>query len=152
MCSMVYDKSTMLKDIKMSTLTLHAFGRAGLNTVGDILDMDIEDIYNIRNIGELSVTRLRDELLLHGVEWDITRKVFDRTMTRKLALDTSITDVGADPRVINALYITGIQTVADLVTKSYDELIVVRGIGDKSLRRLKDIILKHNITWNIVIP
>lgn len=69
----IYTKDTRLIEVSMTTLALHSFLRAGFVTVGDVLAADIEKVYQIRGIGQLTVSRLQLELAEHGIKWNIDR-------------------------------------------------------------------------------
>ena len=48
----------------------------------------------------------------------------------------SLSDLGLDERILSALVGEGIETVPDILSKSDDELIAIRGFGAKSLEKL----------------
>lgn len=152
MCEIKYTRNTLLRDVNMTTAALHAFLRAGYETVGDVLDLSIEDVYKIRNIGTVIVTRLRDELEAHGINWDIERKPYDRVMARKLSLESPIRDIGIDVRVVRALESEGFRNVSDLLGAEYDRLIRIYGIGENRLRSLKEALAKHGIYLDMDVP
>ena len=51
--------------------------------------------------------------------------------------DTNLSDLGISPRVTSALAAEGIETVADVISKTDDELLVIKGFGARSLDELR---------------
>lgn len=147
----IYTKDTRLSEVSMTTLALHSFLRAGFVTVGDVLAADIEKIYQIRGIGQLTVSRLQLELAEHGIKWNIDRLRTNKTVGNNVTVQTSLSDLGLDIRITNALETVDCTNVGQLIGLSYTELKSVRGISDKSIVYLKNMLANHNIIWNIVI-
>lgn len=146
-----YTEGTRLSEVQMSTLALHSFLRTGFVTVGDVLAADIEKIYQIRGIGQLTVSRLQLELAEHGIKWNIDRLHTNKTVGNNVTVQTSLSDLGLDIRITNALETVGCTNVGQLIGLSYTELKSVRGISDKSIVYLKNMLANHNIIWNIVV-
>ena len=51
--------------------------------------------------------------------------------------DTNLSDLGVSPRVTSALAAEGIETVADVMRKTDDELLAIKGFGARSLDELR---------------
>lgn len=56
---------TSIDEMELSTRTHNCLKRAGITTVGQILEMDDKDLLAIRNLGEKSLTEIHDSLVAH---------------------------------------------------------------------------------------
>jgi DNA-directed RNA polymerase subunit alpha len=54
-----------IDELELSTRTHNCLKRAGLTNVGQILEMDDKDLLAIRNLGEKSLTEIRESLVSH---------------------------------------------------------------------------------------
>tara|TARA_Y100000588_G_scaffold369290_1_gene438137 strand:- start:2153 stop:3199 length:1047 start_codon:yes stop_codon:yes gene_type:complete len=54
--------NTVVEDLELSSRTLNCLKRAGLDKVGEVLELDREDLLKIRNFGEKSYRELFDKL------------------------------------------------------------------------------------------
>jgi DNA-directed RNA polymerase subunit alpha len=55
-----------IDDLDLSTRTHNCLKRAGITDVGQILEMDDKDLMAIRNLGEKSLTEIREKLVARG--------------------------------------------------------------------------------------
>lgn len=58
---------TPIERLDLSARTLNCLKRAGINRVGEVLEMSDEDLLKVRNFGEKSLTELRERLAERGV-------------------------------------------------------------------------------------
>lgn len=54
-----------IDEMELSTRTHNCLKRAGLSTVGEILEMDDKDLLAIRNLGEVSLAEIKESLVEH---------------------------------------------------------------------------------------
>lgn len=144
-----YTEGTRLSEVQMSTLALHSFLKAGFKTIGDILAVDIEKIYEIRGVGQLTVSRLQLELAEHGIKWNTERLRTGRTIGSCVTTQTLISALGVDIRIVNALESIGCVRVGQMLDLTYDEAMSVKGLSDKSIIYLKNTLANHGVFWNI---
>lgn len=64
-------------------------------------------------------------------------------------LETDVTKLELTPRVINALLMTGIRTVRDLVQKTIPEMKRIPNLGKISINQLKYVLEQMNLTFGM---
>lgn len=68
--------------------------------------------------------------------------------TKKSILDRQVKYLGFSTRTLNRLEYLGIRTVGELIKKSEEELMEVRGIGKVVIQEIKDILAKYGLSLN----
>ena len=70
-----------------------------------------------------------------------SRSIVEQLFSNKSENETPLEELpGLDPRTIKLLEAGGIFSVEDLVEKSYEELIEIDGIGEKTAQKIMDIV------------
>ena len=69
-----------------------------------------------------------------------SRAVVDQLFSNLNEDETPLEELGLDARIIRLLEDGGILSVEDLVEKSYEDLMQIDGIGEKTARKILDII------------
>lgn len=138
------DRSIIADDVELRKISdqISGFGdtsrkkieKAGYETVGDIRAATANELTDIKQIGEGTVSKLLDYIENHS---DEPSSVADK----QIPDDTSIEDFAADvPRVgrvlISKLTQEGYETVGDLRTATINDLTTVEHIGEKKAESL----------------
>ena len=69
-----------------------------------------------------------------------SRALVEQLFAKKDIDETPLEELGLEPRIIKLLETAGILSVEDLVERSFEDLIKVDGIGEKSAKKIMDII------------
>jgi N utilization substance protein A len=69
-----------------------------------------------------------------------SRALVEQLFAKKDVDETPLEELGLEPRIIKLLEAGGILSVEDLVERSFDDLIKVDGIGEKSAKKIMDIV------------
>lgn len=95
----------------------------------------------------------RPKLFTHGYSYCCEQRILGPWLTSmeekietELFYDLAIYDLGVDLRCKNNLNRGGIYTVKDLVKKTEDELLKIRGMGIKSVEMIKDRLYKMGLS------
>jgi ERCC4-type nuclease len=141
-CDRANDRSTITDDVKLREISdqIPGFGdisrkkieKAGYETVGDVRDATANELIEIQQIGEGTVSKLLNYVENHTEEPIPDNQIPD---------DTPIEDFAADiPRVgrvlISKLTQAGYETVGDLRTATIEDLTTVEHIGEKKAESL----------------
>ena len=134
-------QDTPIENLELSTRSYNALRRAGIHTVGSLIQLSQKDLFELRNVGVLSreeITRTIENVIRFG----ITAKV---SSNRQPASDTGSPAEGIDhlhfsTRAYNALMRNGITTVEALVKLTEEELLSIRNVGQKTRDEIVDTI------------
>ena len=69
-----------------------------------------------------------------------SRALVEQLFAKKDVDETPLEELGLEPRIIKLLETGGILSVEDLVERSFEDLIKVDGIGEKSAKKIMDIV------------
>ncbi len=69
-----------------------------------------------------------------------SRALVEQLFAKKDVDETPLEELGLEPRIIKLLEDGGILSVEDLVERSFDDLIQIDGIGEKSAKKILDIV------------
>ena len=139
-------------DLNLSTRSHNALRRAGIETVGTMIQMSQKDIYELRGIGNQSVEEITS-VINSFLEYD--KKDTSHSLSHQSsALDTidgsqkpllhesilsrPVTDLNLPVRVLNALRHKGIKTIGQVLTFSSEDVLQMRNLGILSAQQLKE--------------
>jgi len=69
-----------------------------------------------------------------------SRALVEQLFAKKDVDETPLEELGLEPRIIKLLEAGGILSVEDLVERSFEDLIKIDGIGEKSAKKIMDIV------------
>ena len=127
--------------------------RAGIHTVGQLLELDDEALLSIRQLGPKTLAEIKDKLARHrlssATEREKTASGNTHTSAAKLETTSSSSSkapVSAYPlsvlrlslRSYNALRRAGIETLGDLLALSTEQIAEIRNVGSKLLAEIQE--------------
>lgn len=141
-------RSTFKCDIPVELLTQdarinNAMEKAGIKTIGDIIYFTEDDFFNIKGICKIGVSKIANALQERFPGWKLKKnekrnnstkiKVYDVDDIDERFFDVSIEKLGLSVRAYNCLMRSGIFTLYKLFETSYEDLISIKGFGQKTL-------------------
>ena len=128
-----------IKEIGLSVRAFNALRRAGVNTVGELLDQTRESLSGIRNLGAKSIDEILqkiEEYKAYDAEGGLPEQSVsdvDKGDTNVNVRDISIKEIGLSVRAFNALRRAGVNTVGELLGQTWESLSEIRNLGAKSI-------------------
>ncbi len=137
-----------IADFELSARSRNCLDRAGIHTLGDLTRITEPELLSNKNFGETSLKEVRDMMsskgLTVGQSLGVTQPAELSTVVRedlapevRAKLDLSVADMNLTVRSRKCLSRLGITSVAELVSKSADELLSVRNFGVTSLNEIR---------------
>ena len=130
-----------LDELEFSVRTYNCLKRAGILSLGDICEKTMEDMTHIRNFGRKSL----EEVLRKLEEYDLSLKdpeeeevATNTNSESEELLGKDIDEMELSIRSYNCLKRAGINTIGDLCSKSFEDMMRVRNLGRKSLEEVID--------------
>lgn len=131
----------------LSVRSANCLSRAGINTLGGIIEMMYEDPLNllkIRNLGRKSLQEVFEKLKEYGVDCAVAKEECFIEMERM----DDLSDTDPSVRLLMILFREGIDTrekLKDLVTKNPDHLLRIQGMGKQTREELFTILEKQGV-------
>ena len=128
------DYSNMwIEELDFSVRTFNILKRAGIDSVADLISRTEEDMIRVRNMGRYSLREIVEKLANLGLSLldseSSATEAEDNTKNKLYALTLEELDLSV--RAYNCLKRAGIDTVGDLASKTYNEILMVRNLGLK---------------------
>jgi hypothetical protein len=138
-----------LEDLPIKALDLSirvhlALERAGVTTIGQLVQMSSAQILDIRNMGEKSLTEIKGKLNAYLIDCTPPSVELPALDEPAFALpwveieDLPVKTLDLSTKVRRALERTGITTIGQLVQTSSAQILDIRNVGEKSLAEIKE--------------
>ena len=132
-----HSDETKLENFDWSVRTLNVFKAYGIATIADLLAMSDSDLMTLENFSRKSLV----EVDSFKIEWERKAPTENRQSTATLKssiLDIRLEDFDWSVRTLNVFQSYNIETIADLLAKSDEDLTVLPNFGRKSLREVNN--------------
>ncbi|MBR2716332.1 MAG: hypothetical protein IKD79_01160 [Oscillospiraceae bacterium] len=139
-------KEIPVDEIGLSIRSVNALRRAGVHTVGALLQLTEEELFLIRNLGQKSVDEIREKIREYTVleiieppaaavppEPEALPEKEPQSTVSDSIKGMPITMIGLSVRSVNALRRAGIHTVGTLLRLTEGELFDISNLGRKSV-------------------
>ena len=134
-----FDRS--IENLELSVRTYNCLTRAGIITIGDLLNYPKEQFYKIRNLGKKGckeVLRIIEDLKRNGIQeeyGEVSIYGFEQ-----LTPDMPIENLDLSVRTYNCLFRAGIRTIGDLLNYPKEQLPRIRNLGKKCYEEVLQIL------------
>lgn len=127
-----------INEVEFSVRSYNCLKRAGINTIGDLCDMTLEDMSKVRNLGRKSLEEILSKLKDLGLSLKESDEENDDTgeVTGETVTDMPIEELEFSVRTYNCLTRAGIKTLGDICKKTPEDMMKVRNLGRKSLEEV----------------
>jgi DNA-directed RNA polymerase alpha subunit len=147
------DPSTPLDELSLNTRAYNALRRDGIETVEQVLRLTDEQLLGVRNLGAKGLAEIKASLAEYLEDHPALRERQTQeevpAQSHRVTDRSSIDVLGLSARPHNALNRAGVETLAQLMRLSEEELLTGSGIGKKSIveikKKLAQIIEAHPI-------
>lgn len=137
-----------IEDLDLSVRSYNCLKRAGIETVGDLIEKTLDDMMKVRNLGRKSLEEVERKLAMMGLS-------FKENPTEEIPLmgivvegglgviepdytDWTIEELDLSVRSYNCLKRTGINTVGELIQKTEEDLSKVRNLGSSCIKEIEN--------------
>ena len=128
-----------LEQTYLSVRSKHCLMRKGYKTVGDILDLNEESLFRIRNVGRKSVDEICEliELCCNGLSVHEKSLVSgEEIKLDEISLECALRDTRLGGRAKNVLEREGYRLVGDIVNLTEEELLSFHNVGILTVREI----------------
>ena len=132
-----------IEELRLSVRTYNALKRGRINTIQELINTPPEELLNLNNLGKVCLKEIESELKRIGLKFKekSVTSVEDLNVaelqTRK-ADEIEIKEIGLKTNVYRKLQEIEICTVQQLLDKTDDEILNIKGFGRMTLREIKD--------------
>lgn len=120
-----------IDDLELSIRAYNCLKRAGINTVAELCERTLDDMMKVRNLGRRSLAEIIEKLRTLGLCLkDSELKIYEGVFA------TDIESLELSIRAYNCLRSAGIYTVGQLCERTFDDMMMVRNLGRKSLEEI----------------
>ena len=132
-----------IEELRLSVRTYNALKRGRINTIQELINTPPEELLNLNNLGKVCLKEIESELKRIGLKFKekSVASVEDLNVaelqTRK-ADEIEIKEIGLKTNVYRKLQVIEIYTVQQLLDKTDDEILNIKGFGRMTLREIKD--------------
>lgn len=134
-----------LSDFELSVRSRNCLKKMNLNTLGDLLRISENELLQYKNFGETSLTEIKALLAQKGLRLGQAADPASSEAAAPAenspedeAMRKSVADLDLSIRSRKALQRLNISTVADLVSRTEDELLGCKNFGQTSLNEIKE--------------
>ena len=143
--------------LNLSTRPSNCLRRAGIRTIGDLVERNEHDLRRIRGLGEGTVQEIVDALAEHGLRLGGKAAVHGQVMASqgvarvpqtayRATLSDGVAVLQLGVRASNCLRAIGVQTIQDLVEWSAHDLSLTRNLGAETLSEIVEALKKHELS------
>lgn len=138
-----------IEEVGFSVRTFNCLKGAGIETIADLIEKTESDLMTVRNMGKKSLDEIIKKLARLGlslkeepsdddffVEGDIACGGLTEIASDEVKLQITIEELDLSVRSFNCLERAGINTVADLINLTIEELMQTRNLGKKSVEEI----------------
>ena len=126
-----------IDDMGLSVRSFNCLKRAGINTLGDLTRRTPEDMMKVRNLGRKNLEEILWKMREYGV-WLEGEEPPKNNLIPSDVDGMTIEEMNLTIRSYNCLKRAGIRTVADLRSRTPDDMMKVRNLGRRSLEEVID--------------
>lgn len=152
-----------IEKLELSFRAYNALRRAGINSVGDLLDFPKENFVEIRNIGAKTIAEITKVLKLiknndiYSLDYNDEQIIEDTVVAQFLGKDGQIyrdfpiEDIGLSKRAFNCLKEAGIDYISKLMDKTESDLFAISRMGATSVKEVlkaRDELVLQQIPYN----
>ncbi len=148
---------TPVTDFELSVRARNCLRKMNIRTLGDLLKITEAELLSYKNFGETSLQEIREMLSRKGLRLgQASEEALAAQRAEALravaatvppeVLNQSVSDMEFGARSSKALKLLGINTVADLISRTEAELLGVQNFGDTSLDEVKEKLGKLGLT------
>ncbi|GHT23357.1 RNA polymerase subunit alpha domain protein [Planctomycetales bacterium] len=143
-----------VSDFEMSVRSRKTLRSIGIMTLGDLCKYSEHDLLASKNFGEQSLVEIREMLALKGLHLgELSAETAIRAVPEPVAYNAEdretlarpVTDLNLSVRARKCMHRLNIQTIADLVHYTADELLKCKNFGVTSLNEIKEKLVDFNI-------
>lgn len=149
--------------LPLSVRSMNCLHNAGINTIGAMIDYPIDEFINIRNVGKKSVAEIQNfiQAIKAGTcgEYILVDEKESSSLIAEnndvspvfqdenglIVSDLSITKLNLSNRALNCLTGNGIESVSQLIGKTYMELMKIKNMGKKTAKEILSCIEKITV-------
>ena len=146
-----------IEELDLSVRSYNCLKRAGINTVGDLVEKTFDDMMKVRNLGRKSLEEVErklkelgfsfseddgeeelpiDDFILDG-DLPVMGGLSEGPIVHSQHLALTIEELDFSVRTYNVLKRANILTVEDMISKSQEDYMKVRNMGRKSLEEIE---------------
>ena len=146
-----------IEELDLSVRSYNCLKRAGINTVGDLVEKTFDDMMKVRNLGRKSLEEVErklkelgfsfseddgeeelpiDDFILDG-DLPVMGGLSEGPIVHSQHLTLTIEELDFSVRTYNVLKRANILTVEDMISKSQEDYMKVRNMGRKSLEEIE---------------
>ena len=118
-------KDLSLLELGLSESLINRLNKNNILTVQDLIMLTDLDLMSISNLGQKSIDNIKARLKDKGLKLNFEGQ------------GTPIEDLGLKLMTYNSLKRMGINSLEELKSKSEEDLMKIRGLGDKSVEEIK---------------
>ncbi len=141
-------RDILLSEAGLSRRSWYALQRVNVKTIGDLMNVTEEELWNVRNLGSKSVQEIVDKIVefkqmeLEGVEQINTEPEppanKDKILQYVRANDVSISNMGLSVRPQRILGQQGFENMSDIIFLGQIDLMQIPSMGDKSAKEITE--------------
>ena len=146
--------SLPVTDFELSVRSRNCLKSMGIVNLGDLCRHTEQELLASKNFGEMSLIEIRDMLTLKGLklgQFATDKHVPEVVEVEQLSPDEQaillrpVTDLNLSVRARKCMTRLNIQTIAELVRKTADELLECKNFGVTSLKEIREKLVQCNI-------
>lgn len=139
-----------IEELDFSVRSFCSLKRAGINTINELRALSEEEVMKIRYLGRRGVEEVVAKLEMHGLKLgELTEPLEAETQAEEIIDKKTfkIEELGLSARGFACLKRAGINTLADLENLSYEELLNIKKLGNKTALDIIAKVKKYGITF-----
>lgn len=118
-----------IEELNFSPRTFHCLKRAGIDTVGDLVQLTEDDFYHMKNLGKKSFEEILQKL--HGLGLSLKASPCHDSEAAEKVYAMSIGELDLPFQIRSSLQKAGIKTVRDLKGKTLDDIACLPNLNYK---------------------
>lgn len=140
--------SVPVTDFELSVRSRNCLQKMGINTLGDLTRVTVQELLNSKNFGETSLVEIRDMLESKGLELgqfshereepEPALDVSTLSPDEQALLDRPIADLNLSVRARKCMVRLGLTTIGELVRRTGDDLLECKNFGVTSLNEVRE--------------
>ncbi len=157
--SLLINSDVSIDENILSVRAVNALRKLGYKTLSDCLNLSIEDLYKVKNIGRKTANEIIDAINSFKKRYQ-QAKLIDADPEARLSwevkylywvtvLSLPISVINLSVRTANVLKQTKAHNLLDLVKKKSSKIIRIRNCGKKTLREISDFLRKLELQLGV---
>ena len=147
---------TPVTDFELSVRARNCLKKMQIRTLGDLLKVSESELLSYKNFGETSLVEINQMLASKGLRLGqslqshhsrMREEIYEELKSKasEAVLNKPITQLDFSVRARKALQLLGVQTIADLATRTEAELMGVKNFGATSLDEVNEVLTAYNL-------